>query len=241
MIETKTKIKASMRKVGANVYIDTYNTQYDLCMSFLRVQEFYESPEFKGRYFTLEEFMDWWSFSQSKIKGSFDYPIRWSGFNIPGEVILDWLFKCDEDILSNKEIALLNRLAKKLKVKTDDANQAFVFYTLLKDKLKGIYLIGCDKEDGGKAKKGVLDHELAHAFYNLYPEYKESCIKLLTEMGHNEDDKLIRECVHDNLIKMGYHESVIEDEMQAYFSTGDDFGIRSEFIDNFNQFRKKIK
>lgn len=60
-------------------------------------------------------------------------------------------------------------------------------------------------------------------------------------MGHNEDDKLIRECVHDNLIKMGYHESVIEDEMQAYFSTGDDFGIRSEFIDNFNQFRKKIK
>lgn len=230
-----------MRKIGTNVYIDTYDTQYDLCMSFLRVQEFYESPKFKGRYFTLEEFMDWWSFSESKIKGSFDYPIRWDGFNIPGEVILDWLLNCDEDTLSNKEIAWLNRLAKKFKVKMDDANKAFVFYTLLKDKLKGIYLIGCHRQKGSKSTKKVIDHELAHAFYTLYPEYKASCIKLLTEMELKDDDYLIRRCVYDNLIKMGYHKDVIEDETQAYFSTGDTFGIRSEFINNFNQFRKNIK
>ena len=136
---------------------------------------------------------------------------------------------------------MLNRLAKKLKVKTDDANQAFVFYTLLKDKLKGIYLIGCHRQCKSKTKKEVVDHELAHAFYTLYPKYKASCAKLLTAMELNDEDWLIRKCVHDNLIKMGYHESVIEDEMQAYFSTGDGFGIRSEFIDNFNQFRKKIK
>jgi len=230
-----------MKKISPNVFSDTYDNRYDLCMSFVRIQEFYESPQFKGKYFTLEEFIDWWSFSESKIKGSFDYPIRWNGFNIPGEVILNWLYECDEEILRDKEIALLNRLAKKLKVKVGGVTAAYVFYALLKDKLKGIYVIGCHKQKGNKYKKEIIDHELAHAFYTLYPKYKTSCKKLLTAMGRNKDDKIIKECVYDNLVKIGYHDSVIEDEMQAYFSTGDDFGIWSKFVDNFKKFRDGIK
>ena len=51
----------TIRKVIPNVYCVTYDTQYDLCMSFVRIQEFYESPKFKGQYFTLEEYMDYWA------------------------------------------------------------------------------------------------------------------------------------------------------------------------------------
>ena len=93
-MKSKKKLNTAntLRQIVPNVYLMTYDTRYDLCMSFVRVQEFYESPEFKGRYFTLEEFIDWWSIKMSHIHGAFDYPARWGGFNVPGEVMLDWLF-----------------------------------------------------------------------------------------------------------------------------------------------------
>jgi hypothetical protein len=143
MKSKKSKKKANtantLREVAPNVYLMTYDTPYELCMSFVRVQEFYESPEFKGKYFTLEEFIDWWSLNESKIKGSFDYPARWSGFNIPGTVILNWLFECDEEVLRDKELFIFRKLAKKFKIKIDDrVTTASAFGVLLRDKLKGI-------------------------------------------------------------------------------------------------------
>ena len=41
-----------------NVYVLNFDTQYELCMSFVRMQEFYESPKFRGKTFELEEFID---------------------------------------------------------------------------------------------------------------------------------------------------------------------------------------
>ena len=64
-------------------------------MSFVRMQEFYESPKFKGKYFTLEQYMDYWS--KEFGKGSFTYPSVWDGFNIPGKVLSDWWDRFDND------------------------------------------------------------------------------------------------------------------------------------------------
>ena len=35
--------------------------QYTLASAFLRFQEHYESPKFRGEIFSLEEFMDWYA------------------------------------------------------------------------------------------------------------------------------------------------------------------------------------
>jgi len=210
-------------------------------MSFVRIQEFYESPEFKGRHFSLEEYIDWWSLNMSKVKGTFDYPERWNGFNVPGKEILDWLFECDEEILRDKELDLIRRLAKKLNIDIGETKQGWGLYLLLREELKSIYLIGCHRQNGDKYIKEVISHEVAHALYFLYPEYKESVQNLLAELDKDIDGKLTKKCAVDWLIKRGYDESVIDDEIQAYFSTGDELGIMSDFVDNFNEFRKKTK
>lgn len=84
------------------IYYLRFSTQHLLCSTFLRFQEHYESPEFKGKIFTLEEFMDWYA----KERGLFSYYSDWAGFNVPSEVLLpfrDGYF----DPLTKKEARLL--------------------------------------------------------------------------------------------------------------------------------------
>ena len=229
-----------IKEIYSNVFLVTYSTQYDLCMDFVRVQEFYESPKFKGRYFSLEEFMDWWSHNMSRNKGSFDYPIRWNGFNITSDILLKWLSKCGHNILRDREISLLNFLAKKLGFKVGEAKTGYDFYDLFKNN-KRIYIIACHKESSKRAMDEVIDHEVAHAFYNLYSDYKKACITFLNAMDKDKNEKIIKDYACEDLIKKGYHKSVIKDELQAYFSTGNDFGVRQNFVDNLKYFKNKIK
>lgn len=84
------------------IYHLSFKTQYLLASTFLRFQEFYESPKFAGKVFTLEEFMDWYA----SEKGEFTYFSDWSGFNIPSSVLKP--FKRGVfDPLTKKEARLL--------------------------------------------------------------------------------------------------------------------------------------
>jgi hypothetical protein len=67
------------RRVGPGIYLLRFRTQYELTSTFLRVQEHYESPEFHGRVFSLEQYMDWYA----EQYGNFTYYQDWSGFNVP--------------------------------------------------------------------------------------------------------------------------------------------------------------
>jgi len=67
------------KKLTKKIFILQFKTQKDMAETFLRFQEHYESPEFKGRIFTNEEFAKWYK----KIKGKFTYYEDWDGFNIP--------------------------------------------------------------------------------------------------------------------------------------------------------------
>jgi len=230
----KNKDNMTLREISPNVFLFKYDTQYDLCMSFVRMQEFYESPHFKGRYFTLETFMDWWAKDQSDIKGSFDYPARWNGFNIPGEVVSNWLFECDEDILRPKELKILRKIAKRFKIKLDNYTDASTFHECLKYGLKDIYIIGVHKESS--YSKEDINHELAHAFYTLYPKYRKKCQKLISKV-----DKDIVKYAMDSLIKKGYDTDFLDDEFQAYCSTGIAYGIHDSLINNFVSFKKSVK
>jgi hypothetical protein len=53
-----------------------------LAKMFMRFQEFYESPEFRGKIFTRKEYLQWYK----RTRGT-KYENDWAGFNIPGWVI----------------------------------------------------------------------------------------------------------------------------------------------------------
>ncbi len=56
-----------------------FKNQKDICKTFIRFQEYYESPEFAGKIFTLSEYKTWYA----KEYGAFTYYKEWNGFNIP--------------------------------------------------------------------------------------------------------------------------------------------------------------
>lgn len=49
----------------------------------MRFQEYYESPEFKGKTFSIDEFVHWYT----KKYNGFTYSRDWYGFNIPASVL----------------------------------------------------------------------------------------------------------------------------------------------------------
>lgn len=64
---------------GGNIYLIESQSRQELATTFMRFQEYYESPEFKGRVFSVEDFVHWYA-SQN---GGFSYHQDWAGFNIP--------------------------------------------------------------------------------------------------------------------------------------------------------------
>jgi hypothetical protein len=129
-------------KVGLGIYLLRFRTQYELAATFLRVQEYYESPRFRGRIFSLEQYMDWYAARH----GSFTYYQDWSGFNIPSTALQPF-FDGKFDPLSEKEKQLL-RLFKGLKQQ---------FYVI------GVFDRGAGNE---------LVHELAHALFFTDAAYR---------------------------------------------------------------------
>lgn len=135
--------------VGNLVLVRT-RRQFTLASTFLRFQEYYENPKFRGKIFSLEKFMDWYA-----VKfGNFTYYQDWSGFNIPSSILKP--FREDKfNPLSRKERQLLNLLA----------NTPEPFY------LVGTY--------GMRIDLSTLKHELVHGLYYTVPEYKEEVLKVL--------------------------------------------------------------
>jgi hypothetical protein len=207
-----------IKKHADKIYIAEFDSRYELTMTFVRLQEFYESPVFKGTYFTLEEFMDYWC--KEMGNGCFTYTSVWSGFNVPGKIIskfMDLLVK--NSSVRKKEFELLKLLNQKLREDNEE--------------LENIYLIALSKDS--KNNEVIMEHEVAHALYALNKEYKKS-IDILIK---NLDKKIVKEA-SSVISKMGYCKEVIKDEMQAYWSTNidacDHLGIQDQFRENYLKF-----
>jgi hypothetical protein len=137
-------IRIAKSKVGKGIYLLRFKTQYQLTATFLRVQEHYESPRFRGRIFSLEQYMDWYA----KRYGNFTYYQDWSGFNVPSTAFQPF-YEGKFDPLSEKEKQLLG---------------------LFNDLRERFYVIGI--YDSGA--KDSLTHELAHALFFIDDRYREA-------------------------------------------------------------------
>jgi hypothetical protein len=75
------------------------------------------------------------------------------------------------------------------------------------------YLIGIDQTDGEDLS--LIYHELAHGLWYSSPNYKNLQSYNINNLNPSTLDSMTRK-----IKNMGYGENVIDDEIQAYLSTG---------------------
>jgi len=83
------KIQYSIKEIKPKVFAVIVPDRYHRAMLFMRVQEYYESPnpKFRGKKnFNMWEYIEWYS---RKHADSFTYASDWVGFNFPLEVALN--------------------------------------------------------------------------------------------------------------------------------------------------------
>lgn len=200
MIDLTTEFEIMMPEPG--IYHMVFDHQRDLAQSMMRLQEHYEgaSDLIRGRYFTLEQFLHHFTDED----GIFAYTHVWSGFNVPGHVVTAWeeLFRANDGLTSKEQ-----RMMQALHEARSDPDRRW-------------YLIAT----AGIKDTRTVNHEIAHARFYLDGAYQESCERLVYEIPKADRNKMAR-----RLLKMGYTDSVITDEIQAYLSTSDTAELEYRF------------
>ena len=111
-----------LKEILPHVYHVRFESRYQLAMHFLRAQEYYESPKYRGKLFTLVDFMEWYSGEYGE--GAFTYPLDWSGFNCP-----DWVLAAIyEDELEDEN--KYDRRMRELYFGIPEANADATFYLI---------------------------------------------------------------------------------------------------------------
>ena len=142
-----------MSSTKANIYLIESKTRQGLAEMFIRFQEHYESPEFKGKTFTVEEFAHWYATKY----GSFTYTQDWYGFNIPATV-LEPFRNGSFDPLTTKEQKLLE-LCRTANAKS--------------------YIIGVTP--AAEYFKETVRHEFAHGAFHTNQAYRSEVISCVRE------------------------------------------------------------
>jgi hypothetical protein len=216
------KIKYTIKEVKPKIFLVEFTDSHDMCMTFLRYQEFYESsnPKFRNKPFKIFEFMKWYSGAFGN--GAFTYTTDWIGFNVPSKI----LNNCRSSILDwNDYDHTMGNIISKIESKMGTREGNY----------DDFYLIG--------AKKGserTIKHEVAHGLFYLNKDYKKEMTKLVSNLPAK-----FRSSVFEDLAKIGYTKQVFIDEAQAFLSTGwREFftPLKDEdkpFIEVFNKFYSK--
>lgn len=161
----------TISELRRNIIVVGYKSQYDLTSTFMRLQEFYESPfqNIRNCYFSLEQFMDVYA----DYKGNFTYTSDFAGFNIPDYAVRNFFSIFKKDLLE-KEKNLYKCLNEALKKKK-------------------FYLIGICEEE-----KEAIDHELAHGYYYLDSDYKNAMDSITDDLHLPSIDKYLRNNMYAN-------------------------------------------
>ena len=184
-----------------NILLAITNSNYELSATFMRLQEFFESPfeTIRNQYFSREYFEDLYAAKY----GNFTYYQDWAGFNVPGDIINDF-FEIFKYNLSFKEINL------------------FLNIKQFRNSFENIYLVGVTKKHRNKNR---FLHELCHAIYYLNKKYKDKSDKLIKNMPKELYLQLIT-----ILKNWGYTKEVLDDEINAYLSTSDNKYLQDSFF-----------
>lgn len=144
-----------VEEVLPRIYHVAFDNDEDLWRTFIRYQEFYESPKFHGRKFTLLEYENWYraEFGQ----GRFTYGDDWGGFNIPSNII-------HEAVVGATDLNEYDTVMQEIAVSIPDEK---------------FYLVGTR---ASTTHKTTLNHELAHGLYHTDGVYRESMDEWVHEL-----------------------------------------------------------
>jgi len=186
-----------LQEVRPRIFLLTFDNAFDLGMTFLRSQEYYENPVFRRKIFEIIDFIEWYSKSFNK-ENVFSYCDDWSGFNVPSWVLSDIYGSSPKERIDdwNKYDAIMHGIREHIsfKVYKDD----------------NFYLIG--------AKEGAEDtikHEIAHGFWATNKEYNKEMQELVNKIPPE-----IKNVLTTWMSETMYSEDVHDDECNAYLSTG---------------------
>lgn len=141
-----------VKQLAPKIYALEAATSTQVAQVMVRIQENYESPKFRNKVFTLDEFIPWYKLSRGRIE--FTYFKDWYGFNAPGHVV--------KRFMSGKFDPLR-------------PEERWLVGELLHLKARGrFYLLGYAAGDA-RVKK----HELAHALFYTNQNYKREVLSAL--------------------------------------------------------------
>ncbi|HLC91243.1 MAG TPA: hypothetical protein VJI15_05760 [Candidatus Nanoarchaeia archaeon] len=174
--------------LSENIFLAKFRSQSHLTHTFVRFQEYYESPHFKGKYFAISKFRHWYTSNspQGKKTGRFSFYHDLAGFNIPCHVLKPF-YKGKFDPLTHHEQSFLSTFQD------------------MKDKF---YVIGVY----GNRTKSVLKHEIGHALFYLNKDYRKEVLDVV----HDIDKKAIHQIYRFLAETKFYHHHVWLDEVHAY-------------------------
>lgn len=162
---------------------------------FMRYQEFYESDSdsFRGKGFKWYDFVK--NYKEKTKNDYFSYHEDWAGYNIPCDSIESCIAKIPD--INFYDLIM------------------FSIVDTVRDIVGGdsYYLIGIDQSTG--EDPSLIFHEMAHGLWFVNPTYKLRQTKNIDNL-----DPTFRERLAKKISGMGYGENVINDEIQAYLSTG---------------------
>lgn len=196
-IKTPVEIKADIngytffaKEVTENVIVIHGENRYAISDMFMRLSEYYEgeSDELRGKIFTYEQCQDIFA---KENNNRFEYHSSYDGFNVPSNSCINFFNTFNN--FTEKEKFIKAAISKHV---TSD---------------KPFYLLGLHLH------AAAMEHELAHAYWYLYPEYKENMSEFITETF----DFDFIQGMSIRLKEMGYADEVIDDEIQAYICTSD--------------------
>lgn len=131
-------------EIHSNVYYLKFKDNIDVSLSFWRYQEYYESKQFKGRVFTLSDFVHHYGVKHDQDFTYFGY---WSGFNLPSWVLFEVWKRGIKD--ENKYDLAFKKFVQKI------GKRKF-------------YIISCFPKD-----TETLKHEIAHGLYTMNLNYQK--------------------------------------------------------------------
>lgn len=188
------KINYKLKEIYKGIFLVTIKDKYDLAMTFCRLQEYYESPfkQIRGKTFTVTEFQK--IYAQKFGDGIFTYPADWSGFNIPGNVLDDFMSVTFNDWGTEYDL-VIDEIHWKITDEYESYNDTDPYY-----------LIGAEPKE-----KNTIKHELCHALYYLDNHYRESVNSIISQLNRSVFAQF-----RSHLLNIGYSKHVITDEINAY-------------------------
>ena len=227
-----------IKEVRDRVFAVIMEDDYARPMTFLRVQEYYESPnpDFRGKHFNIWDYIEWYSRQKKDV---FTYAFDWGGFNIP--LPIAWECYEGKDKAPKKGYNGVRSLPDSWKSKWDETMKDIVWevqsrmFNKKNRRDMNAYIIGAKDMENS-----TFQHEVAHGLYYTNKEYKELMDEITQTIPTDIYFKLRK-----NLLDMGYTESVVDDEIQAYLSWGWDYakfskGVSKKFCKTINKEYRKV-